>query len=388
MRQPTSETFWKDHDTMNPPHATAFWRTTSLAVALGCACAAVAQGARLTPLSQPASTQQLSFASAQAAADALEAAWRSSDKPRLMGIFGRQGWKLVSSGDPVADRAAAARFVAAYDANHRIESMSADKATLLLGPEGFPYPIPLVQIRHRWRFDSAAGEQEILDRRIGRNELHVIEVCHELVQAQREYAAADPLGSGQHGYATKIISSPNRHDGLYWEASGEATQSPLGPLVASAVAEGYAITPAHHPEPYHGYLYRLISLPVKAVAAPGAKARNVAHLLNAANGTLGAGSAGRAGNSGSAVSTGSTGSTGNADVNPGTKVPHPADSAPAPAHQAYAFLVYPARYADLGIMTFAVTQDGIVYQKDLGRHTAAIVMRMRDFKPDVTWDVP
>src|SRR4029077_653261 len=135
-----------------------------------------------------------------------------------------------------ADKESRERFVAAYDAAHRLESDGDDKETVIIGDNEWPLPIPLVRQNHRWRFDSKAGEQEIINRRIGRNELNVIEVCRAYVEAQRDFAALNP----QHEHAQTIQSTDGKHDGLYWQAKDGEPESPLGPLIASATAEGYA----------------------------------------------------------------------------------------------------------------------------------------------------
>jgi len=199
---------------------------------------------------------------------------------------------------------------------------------LIIGKEEWPLPIPLVRQGNKWRFDTQAGEQEILNRRIGRNELNVIEVCRSYVEAQQEYAAGH-----QHRYAPKFLSAPGNEDGLYWSANAEKGESPFGPLIARAEAEGYdasSIQDKH--EPYHGYYYRTL-LRQGTQAIGGAREYNI-------NGHITGG---------------------------------------------FALLAYPATYGDSGMMTFMVNQDGIVYEKNLGSDTRKIASRITVFDPDETW---
>jgi hypothetical protein len=202
---------------------------------------------------------QQTFPSPEAAAASLAEAASHGDQSQLLKIFGADGAKLISSGDPVADDNARQRLAAEYAVSHKIEYEGDDKAVLSIGKDDFPLPIPLVKEGLVWHFDTAAGEQEILDRRIGRNELNTIEVCHAYVEAQREYAAMNPLGKGQGEYAQKFRSSPGNRNGLYWEAETAADESPLGPLVASARAEGYGPNAAGTPTPYHGYYFKILT---------------------------------------------------------------------------------------------------------------------------------
>jgi len=276
---------------------------------------------------------QQTFASPEQAAAALATAWSQADQAALMKIFGAGGAKLISSGDPVADRDASQWLAAAYSANHKIENQSDVKAVLGLGKDDFPYPIPLVKVGSAWRFDTKAGEQEILDRRIGHNELTAIEVCHAYVEAQREYAAKHASGGGAGEYAQRLHSSAGAHDGLYWAAAAGADESPFGPLVASAEAQGYGTNAAGMRTPYHGYFFRILKQ--QGPSAPGGAKDYVV------NGHMTGG---------------------------------------------FAMLAFPAKYGDSGIMTFIVDQTGIVFQQNLGPATDTVARRITAYDPDESWE--
>lgn len=283
-----------------------------------------------------ATARQETFAAPEKAVDALIAATRAGRTAELIKILGPEAEKLIRSGDPIADKAARTHFVAAYDASHRLETESAAKTVLIIGEENWPFPIPLVRQGSVWRFDTAAGKQEILNRRIGRNELSVIEVCRAYVEAQREYAAKDRLGNGILEYAQHFVSTPGKHDGLFWETGSGQEQSPLGPLVAQARAEGYdGRTPHIKPRPYHGYYYKIIKR--QGPHAPGGAKDYVV------DGHMTAG---------------------------------------------FALVAFPARYGDSGVMTFIVNQTGIVYEKNLGPETGKIVANLTEYDPDDSWTAP
>jgi hypothetical protein len=275
---------------------------------------------------------QQTFASPEEAAASLADAAGHGDKAALLKMFGADGVKLISSGDPVADDDARQRLAAEYAASHKIDYEGDDKAVVSIGKDDFPLPIPLVKVGSAWHFDTAAGEQEILDRRIGRNELNTIEVCHAYVEAQREYAAINPVGKRQGEYAQKFRSSPGEHNGLYWEAENATDESPLGPLVASARAEGYGPNADGTPTPYHGYYFKILT---------------------------------RQGPSGSG---GSKDYIVNGHMTGG-----------------FAMIAFPAQYGDSGIMTFIVGQTGVVFEKNLGRGTEAIARRIIAYDPDQSW---
>jgi Protein of unknown function (DUF2950) len=270
------------------------------------------------------------FTTPEAAVDALVAAARSGDTKAIVSLLGPQGKAIVSSGDPVADKNTREKFVAAYDAKHEIEREGDGTQTLILGNDNFPFPIPLVNKGGEWRFDTEAGLDEILRRRVGRNELAAIQVALAYVQAQNEYAALDPGGLGQHVYAQRIVSRPGKKDGLYWPTAAGEAPSPLGQLAAQAAVEGYKA--GAKPIPYHGYYYRILTR--QGHSAPGGA---YDYLVN---GKMIGG---------------------------------------------FALLAYPAEYGNSGIMTFMVNQDGTVYQKDLGPKTVELARKIDAFTPDQTW---
>lgn len=280
---------------------------------------------------------QETFATPEQAADALATAWRNNSKQNLARIFGPAGAKLVNSGDAVADRNVKARLAAAYDTNHRIVSLGADRALLVIGKNGFSFPIPLARRAaskggKHWYFDTRAGAEEILNRRIGRNELDAIRVCRAYVEAQRDYAAR---GQSSGTYAMKISSSKGKHDGLYWPAAAGEEQSPLGPLIAAASDEGYrAAGKGAVLAPYHGYRYRILT--AQGPNAPG--------------------------KAGSYIKGGKM--TGG-----------------------FALVAWPATYGNSGVMTFIVNQNGIVFEKNLGKDTAQVARKMKKYDPDPSWHV-
>lgn len=278
---------------------------------------------------------QTSFATAQQAVDALVNATRGGQTAVLARILGPAGVSLIHSGDPVADRSARQRFVAAYESGHRIELQSPRKAVLIVGAENWPMPIPLVHSALGWQFDTAAGRQEILDRRIGRDELAVIQVCRAYVEAQREFAALAVRSGAGTQYAQHFMSRGRGHNGLYWPTPPGEAQSPLGPLVAQARAGGYSPGNGGKPYPYYGYYFRILT--GQGPHAPGgAKSYLV-------NGRMTGG---------------------------------------------FALLAYPANYGDSGIMTFTVNQDGIVFEKNLGSDTAKVEAMIGQYDPDSSWGSP
>lgn len=275
---------------------------------------------------------QKTFATPAAAVDALIVANRGNHLRKLLAILGSEGAKLIHSGDPIADRRGRKLFVAAYDQSHKLER-EGEKAILIVGVDEWPLPIPLVREHTRWRFDTKAGEDEILDRRIGRNELSVIEVCRAYVEAQREYAA-EKLGPGATAeYAQHFMSKNDQRDGLYWPVKAGEEESPLGPLIARARAAGYRPgTPHPKPRPYYGYYFHILTQ--QGQNAPGGTKNYV-------------------------VNDHMTGG--------------------------FALIAYPATYGNSGIMTFIVNQDGIVYQKNLGPDTKRIAAEITQYDPDGSW---
>jgi len=275
-----------------------------------------------------AAPAQKSFNSLDEAVGALVSAIRAADRQAMVEILGREASPLVWSGDDVADRAAFQRFTAAYDQAHRLEG-GGGKVVLYVGSDDFPFPIPLVPDGPRWLWDTAAGDDELLNRRIGQNELSAIQVCLAYVDAQREYYSR---GAGLLEYAQRFESTKGKHDGLYWDTKPGEQQSPLGPLVARARAAGYPLPPRGAPAPYHGYFYRILS--AQGPDAPGGAYDFVVkgHMIGG-----------------------------------------------------FALVAHPAVYGASGIMTFIVNQDGVVYQKDLGPKTAQAAGAIKVYNPDSTW---
>ncbi|MGC2412425.1 MAG: DUF2950 domain-containing protein [Stellaceae bacterium] len=277
--------------------------------------------------------QQSTFATPAAAVNALIAANRANNLRELLAVLGPESAPLIDSGDPVADSGGRARFVAAYDDAHRLERHRRDKVVLVVGREGWPLPIPLIRQQGAWRFDSKAGASEILDRRIGRNELSVIEVCRAYVVAQREFAALRAKPGGSAEYAQHFMSATGQQNGLYWPVKPGEKESPLGPLIARARAAGYTPGAPHtEPRPYYGYYFRILT--DQGASAPGGFRNYVV------DGHMTGG---------------------------------------------FALLAYPAIYGDSGVMTFIVNQDGIVYQKNFGLATSRIALQITQYDPDATW---
>ena len=275
-----------------------------------------------------ASAQEL-FKSPGDAAAALAAAARSGNVDQLDSILGARGREIVSSGDRVADAADRERFITAYDNRHSITEQQ-DKATLVIGQDDFPFPIPLARVKGQWKFDTEAGRNEILYRRIGRNELDAIQASLAFADAQNEYAAKDH-GQGVGTYAQRIISRPGKKDGLYWETAPGEEPSPLGDIAAEAAAEGYRA--GEKPQPFHGYYYKILK------------------------------------------GQGSAAAGGAIDYVAGGKM-----------IGGFGLLAYPADYGNSGIMSFIVNHDGTVYQRDLGLATRRIAANMRNFNPDKGWE--
>jgi hypothetical protein len=271
------------------------------------------------------------FASIEDAVGALVDAMRAGDRKAMLAIFGQEGRGLVWSGDEVSDRRARERFVAAYDDKHHLEA-GGGKVVLVVGRDDFPFPIPIVPDGPSWRFDTPAGMEELLNRRIGQNELNTIQVCLAYVDAQREYYSRDPDNDALLQYAQKFASSPGKRDGLYFETKAGEPPSPLGLLVARARGEGYSRQSTGTPIPYWGYYYRILTAQGKD--APGGAYDYLAH------GRMIGG---------------------------------------------FALVAYPAQYGVSGVMTFIVNHDGVVYQKDLGPSSVAVARGMKEFNPDSTW---
>jgi len=282
------------------------------------------------------SQKQEHFSSPNAAVDSFITAVRANNNEQLKHILGSEGDALLSSGDEVADQAGRAKFLEAYDQKHElVEGDAADEPyTLTVGDSDWPFPIPIVKGKHGWYFDTAEGKDEILNRRVGRNELSTIQVCMAIVDAEHEYAERDPQGTGLPVYAAKILSDPGTKDGLYWPTAEGEKDSPLGELVAEASAEGYKAkrNEQGQPAPYHGYHYHILK-------SQGADAPGGARDYNVEGKMIGG----------------------------------------------FGVVAWPDQYGNSGIMTFIVNQDGVVYQKDLGPQTADLVKSMSAFDPGPGW---
>jgi hypothetical protein len=287
--------------------------------------------AQAAPSNAP--TPQRSFASAEEAATTFVAALRDNQRSDLRAILGPGADGVLDSGDPYAGQKIYRRFVALYDEKHVIKNTTDGHAELDVGPNDWPMPIPLVESGTRWTFDTKAGAQTIIDRRVGRNELSAIRTLLACVDAQNDYFARAQQTSGIGAYALRILSTPGQRDGLYWPVTGDEPESPLGPLIAAAQDAGYpGDVSGGKPIPYEGYYF---------------------HILEAQgpNGDGGAKSYMRSGRM-----------TGG-----------------------FAFVAWPATYKSSGIVTFIAGPDGDVYQKNLGPDTARTAAAMTTFDPDVTW---
>jgi hypothetical protein len=270
-----------------------------------------------------------SFDSAMHAVRALVTAAENNDINRLLAIFGPGADELVESGDPVADKRDRANFVMAYRRKHTLIADGADRDLLAVGAHGFQLPTPLVRRDGRWAFDGAAGAEELIYRRIGRNELDAIAVCKGIVDAENDYAARNPENSGIETYAAKLMSDPGRRNGLYWEAQAGEPASPAGPFLAQAAEEGYETGTG---SPYHGYFYHLLK-----AQGPNAPGGAKSYLVDGA------------------------------------------------LTQGFAAVAWPAQYRASGVMTFIVGQDGVIYQKDLGDDTEKRAKSLAAFDPDSSW---
>jgi hypothetical protein len=282
------------------------------------------------PAAKPA-PKRASFATPQAGVEALVAALRQHDEAALRRLLGPDSKRLIDSGDSAADRATWDRFVADYDAKHQIQMQGDNKAVLSTGASDWPMPIPLVKRSGAWLFDTAAGIEEIIARRIGRNELDAMQVCLAYVDMEREYAELDRNGDDTLEYTSRLISTKGRRDGLYWETQPGEPPSPAGPRLAQAdpdqIASRAALTP------YHGYYYRVLTKQGKN-ARGGARDYRV-------NGKLIGG---------------------------------------------FALIAWPASYLSSGVKTFTCNMDGIVYERDFGPNTAAAVAKISAYDPGPGWN--
>jgi hypothetical protein len=284
----------------------------------------------LTPLLAQDSAQK-TFATPEEAVVAVVDAAKANNTEELNAIFGPEGQKILSSGDPVADQNNREVFVVAYEQGAWLEPAGGSKRILYIGNEDWPFPVPLVKVGQAWKFDSAAGVQEVLYRRIGRNELNTIRVCNAYVAAQREYAHKSRSGKPAGLFAQKIVSDPGTQNGLYWKVAELEEPSPFGELAAEAAEEGYRRR-EEGPTPFHGYFFRILT-------SQGANAKGGAKNY-IVDGEMSGG---------------------------------------------FAFVARPAEYGNSGVMTFIVNQDGTVYEKDLGPETARLADEIKEYDPDSTW---
>jgi len=276
---------------------------------------------------------QKDFATPDAAVALLADAVKANDQKTLQEIFGKHGSSLLDSGDKSVDKKNRDDFIKAYEQSHHLVYVGETRAELQIGDNQWSLPIPLVSNKGRWKFDTTSGKEEIMYRRIGRNELATIQVCLAIVDAEREYASQDWDGDGLLKYAAKFVSAPGKKDGLYWESKEGEPLSPLGPLLAAAARDGYKKTSGKQPlENYHGYLYRILT------------------------------------SQGDAASGGSYDYSVNGKLIGG-----------------FAVVAYPAHYGSSGIMSFIINHDGVVYEKDLGKDTAKVASSLNTFNPDASW---
>lgn len=294
--------------------------------------AAFLLAAAANPASAASGAKQETFATPEEAARQLAAAARSGDSKAVIAILGPEAKAIIASGDPVADSKGRERFARAYDEANRLERSGDAKAVLSVGKDEWPFPIPIVKDAAGWRFDTKAGKEEILNRRIGRNEHRTIQAALAYVDAQREYYLRNPQGDKLLHYAQKFLSASGKRDGLYWRARGAEQPSPLGPVFAAARAEGYGKGSSGKPYPYQGYFFRILK-------GQGPEARGGAYDYLAQGRMIGG----------------------------------------------FALVAYPAEYGSSGVMTFIVNHDGVVYEKDLGPDSGGIARKMAKFNPDKTW---
>jgi Protein of unknown function (DUF2950) len=273
---------------------------------------------------------QRTFASAQDAAHALFVAMQSQDEQAPLGVLGSDAKEILSSGDPTEDADARVGFVVRYEAMHRFVTEANGTVTLVVGAENWPMPIPLVNNHGKWYFDTDAGKDEILFRRIGKNELAAEDACRALVEAQKEYFRSAPAGFSRQ-FAQKLVSEEGRHDGLYWHGAYDEFDSPINSLIAYAYRTGSKNQP-DDPVPFHGYFFHILTS-----QGPHAIGGAKNYIVNG-------------------VMTGG-----------------------------FAFIAYPAEYRSAGVMTFIVDESGTIYEKDLGPDTTKVAQAMTVYDPDSTW---
>lgn len=288
----------------------------------------VLAGTALILLTTPAAAQT-SYKSAQDAVNALVSAVRAGNQRAVATVLGAGSAEIISSGDPTQDQNARAVFLAAFDRQHQITPPRDGQSFLLVGAGGWPFPIPLKESGGQWRYDTAAGREEILYRRIGRNELAAILTSLAYFDAQYEYAARTADGRGSGVYARRFVSSSGKKDGLYWPNAANEPQSPLGDAVARATMEGYRLGSQ---TPFHGYYYKILTR--QGRSAPGGALNYLVQ-----DKMIGG----------------------------------------------FGLLAYPAEYGNSGVKTLLINHDGTIFEKDLGPRTAGLARRISSFNPDHTW---
>ena len=296
--------------------------------------AMVAVSVAVALLILPVSAQEVKqrvFGSPEDAMKALAEAAQAGDTKGMMAVLGPEGDDIIDSGDKVQDKNAQEQFVKAYQEKVDYVKEKEDRVSVILGNDNWPFAIPIIRKAEGWMFDTKAGREEMLNRRVGWNELNAIQVCQAYVEAQREYASTDREQDGIIQYAQKVMSDPYRRNGLYWEVGEGEIPSPLGPFIAQAAQKGYT-KKGDKPIPYRGYYYKILKGQGKN--APGGAYQYVI------NGHMVAG---------------------------------------------FALVAWPAEYGVSGVMTFTVNQNGTVYQKDLGLKTEELAKAMALYNPDRTW---
>ena len=302
-----------------------------IVVVLSCSLAMALSACRQTKTNSPAGGR--TFGSPEQAVAALQSAVKGGKIEEVVAIFGPDGQALVDSSDPVTARRNREVFTVAMAEGWRLEDAGTNRKTLVVGHEGWPFPVPLVKNGDAWGFDTAAGREEILARRIGRNELAAIRASRTYVAAQRIYAKRGHDGRKPGVFAAKFQSDPGKHNGLYWPVKAHEKPSPLGDLLADAAAERERAGGAGQQRtPFHGYYFKILT--GQGAAAPGGARSYVT------NGELTGG---------------------------------------------FAMVAWPAQYDVTGVMTFIVNQDGIVHEKDLGKGTDATAREMTIYDPDSSW---
>jgi Protein of unknown function (DUF2950) len=295
-------------------------RTVAMALWLSAAAAAVA-------------SDQRTFSTPEQAVAALTDAVKAERLEDLLAVFGPQGKDLVDWSDPASGRRNREVFIAAVAEGWRLVDQGPTRKVLVIGHEGWPFPVPLVRDANVWRFDSAAGKEEVIARRIGRNELAAIRICRTYVVAQREYAGRSHDGNAPGTYSRKFRSDPGQQNGLYWPTAHGQPRSPLGDLVAEAAQEGRPLgSDRQGPSPFHGYYFKILT--GQGAHAVGGARKYIT------NGHMSAG---------------------------------------------FALVAWPAQYDVTGVMTFVVNQDGVVHEADLGPDTNSIASGITLYDPDSSW---